>query len=179
MTDYNITPLVRGLPATVPFVGPETQERERGRSFTARIGANENVFGPSPIVIEAISRAAAESWMYGDPEIHELRYAIAEHHEVEAENILIGEGIDGLLGYATRMFIEPGDKVVTSAGAYPTFNYHVVGLAAALSLCLTKMIMKTRKDCSNLRCRTTPSFFIWQTRIIRWELGGMPMLSNP
>ena len=132
MTDYNITSLVRSLPATVPFVGPETQERERGRPFTARIGANENVFGPSPIVIEAISRAAAESWMYGDPEIHELRYAIAEHHEVEPENILIGEGIDGLLGYVVRMFIEPGDKVVTSAGAYPTFNYHVVGYGGCL-----------------------------------------------
>ena len=132
LTDYNITPLVRSLPATVPFVGPETQERERGRPFTARIGANENVFGPSPIVIEAISRAAAESWMYGDPEIHELRYAIAAHHEVEPENILIGEGIDGLLGYVVRMFIEPGDKVVTSAGAYPTFNYHVVGYGGCL-----------------------------------------------
>ena len=61
MTDYNITPLVRSLPVPVPFVGPETQERERGRPFTARIGANDNVFGPSPIVVEAISRAAEES----------------------------------------------------------------------------------------------------------------------
>ena len=61
MTDYNITPLVRSLPVTVPFVGPETQERERGQPFTARIGANENIFGPSPIVIEAISQVAGES----------------------------------------------------------------------------------------------------------------------
>ena len=38
----------RPLPSTVPFVGPETQERNRGRPFKARIGANENVFGPSP-----------------------------------------------------------------------------------------------------------------------------------
>jgi histidinol-phosphate aminotransferase len=132
MSDYDITPLVRSLPATVPFVGPEAQEREQGRPFIARIGANENVFGPSPSVIEMISRIAGESWMYGDPEIHELRHAIAEYHEVGAENILIGEGIDGLLGYVVRMFIEPGDKVVTSAGAYPTFNYHVVGHGGCL-----------------------------------------------
>ena len=38
------------LPATVPFVGPETQERTRGRAFRARIGANESGFGPSPRV---------------------------------------------------------------------------------------------------------------------------------
>ena len=132
MSDYGITPLVCSLPSTVPFVGPETQERERGQPFIARIGANENVFGPSPRVIEAISQIAGECWMYGDPEIHELRYAIAQYHGVAAENILIGEGIDGLLGYVVRMFVEPGDKVVTSAGAYQTFNYHVVGYGGSL-----------------------------------------------
>ncbi|GIT53210.1 MAG: hypothetical protein Ct9H300mP16_03700 [Pseudomonadota bacterium] len=31
-----------------------------------------------------------------------------------------------------RMFVEPGDRVVTSAGAYPTFNYHVVGYDGVL-----------------------------------------------
>ncbi|MGE4325812.1 MAG: pyridoxal phosphate-dependent aminotransferase, partial [Pseudodonghicola sp.] len=47
MTEPRYTPLVRALPATVPFVGQETQERLRGAPFTARLGANENVFGPS------------------------------------------------------------------------------------------------------------------------------------
>jgi histidinol-phosphate aminotransferase len=65
--------------------------------------------------------------MYGDPENHDLRHAIARHHALDADNVMIGEGIDGLLGYVVRMFLEPGDSVVTSLGAYPTFNYHVVG----------------------------------------------------
>ena len=50
------TPLVQSLPATVPFVGPETQERARGRTFRARIGANESGFGPSPKVAEAMAQ---------------------------------------------------------------------------------------------------------------------------
>ena len=36
-----LTPLVDALPSTVPFVGPEAQERERAALF-ARTGANEN-----------------------------------------------------------------------------------------------------------------------------------------
>ena len=48
------------------------------------------------------------------------------------ENIIVGEGIDGLLGYLVRMLVAPGDPVVTSAGAYPTFNYHVAGFGGAL-----------------------------------------------
>ena len=132
MTSYRVTDLVSGLPATVPFVGPEAQERAQGRVFEARIGANENMFGPSPAVIEAIIQTAGDAWMYGDPELHELRHAIARHHEIPVENVAIGEGIDGLLGYFSRIFIEPGDSVVTSAGAYPTFNYHVVGYGGKL-----------------------------------------------
>ena len=61
MADYQVTPLVQGLPATVPFVGPETQERLRGSAFRARVGANENVFGPSPRVIEIMLSRAKEA----------------------------------------------------------------------------------------------------------------------
>lgn len=132
MADYPFTPLVRELPATVPFVGPETQERGRGRRFRARIGANESVFGPSPKAIEAMRAAAPEVWMYGDPENHDLKEALAMHHDVRPENITVGGGIDGLLGDSVRMFVEPGVAVVTSAGAYPTFNYHVNGYGGRL-----------------------------------------------
>jgi len=127
-----LTRIVDALPATVPFVGPEAQERARGRAFAARIGANENVFGPSPRAIAAMQAEAAHAWKYGDPENYDLRHAIAAHHGVKAENVMLGEGIDGLLGTALRLLIEPGDKVVTSLGGYPTFNFHVAGLGAEL-----------------------------------------------
>ncbi len=126
------TPLVDSLPATVPFVGPETQERARGRAFAARLGANENVFGPSPRAIAAMERVARDVWMYGDPENHDLRNALAAHHGVAAGNIVVGEGIDGLLGYLVRLLVNPGDAVVTSDGAYPTFNFHVAGFGGVL-----------------------------------------------
>jgi histidinol-phosphate aminotransferase len=126
------TELVASLPATVPFVGPETQERARGAPFDARLGANESVFGPSPRAASAMAEAASDAWMYGDPELHALRHALASHHGVGADNIVVGEGIDGLLGYLVRLLVAPGDAVVTSDGAYPTFNYHVAGYGGAL-----------------------------------------------
>lgn len=132
MTGPRYTPLVETLPATVPFVGPETQERARGRRFTARLGANESVFGPSPAAIAAMASAARDAWMYGDPENHDLREAIAAHHGLTPANVVVGEGIDGLLGYLVRLMIAPGDAVVTSDGAYPTFNFHVAGFGGVL-----------------------------------------------
>ena len=132
MTEPRYTPLVRSLPATVPFVGPETHERDRGAPFVARLGANENIFGPSPRAIEAMRSATEEIWKYGDAQSHDLRQALAEHHGIKPENILVGEGIDGLLGYLVRLMVGPGDTVVTSDGAYPTFNYHVAGFGGTL-----------------------------------------------
>ncbi len=132
MTHARFTSLLSQLPASVPFVGPETQERARGSAFDARLGANENVFGPSPKAIAALQSASAEIWKYGDPTSFELRRALARHHKVRPENIVVGEGIDGLLGYLARMMIAPGDAVVTSDGAYPTFNYHVSGFGGVL-----------------------------------------------
>jgi histidinol-phosphate aminotransferase len=126
------TDIIAPLPSTVPFVGPETQERLRARKFQARMGANENVFGPSPLAITAMQKAATESWMYGDPENHELKVALAQRLGVQPENIVIGEGIDSLFGYTVRMMIEPGDAVVSSQGAYPTFNFHVTGFGGRL-----------------------------------------------
>ncbi len=127
-----LTDLVEGLPATVPFVGPEAAERARERKFLARIGANENVFGPSPQAVEAMRRAAGEVWMYGDPENHDLKSALAVHLGVGADNVVVGEGIDGLLGYLVRMVVTPGTRVVTSSGAYPTFGFHVAGYGGEL-----------------------------------------------
>lgn len=126
------TPLIDSLPSSVPFVGPEALSRRTGHKIKVRIGANENVFGPSPKAIEAMRIAAAESWQYGDPENHDLKQALAKHLGVGAENIAIGEGIDGLFGYAVRLFVEPGVAVATSLGAYPTFNFHVAGFGGKL-----------------------------------------------
>ncbi len=127
-----LTPVVRALPHMVPFVGPEAQERARGRPFRARLGANESRFGPSPKAIAAMQRAAAENWMYSDPESHDLREAVARFHGVAPGNFVIGEGIDGLLGLACMLTVEPGSPVVTSDGAYPTFNFHVAARGGRL-----------------------------------------------
>lgn len=127
-----LTPLVESLPASVPFVGPEAMERTRGRPFRARVGANESGFGPAPSVIAAMSEAASGMWMYCDPDSYELKAALADFLGVDISNVVIGEGIDGLLNLVVRMFVSPGQAVVTSLGAYPTFNFHVAGFGGSL-----------------------------------------------
>jgi histidinol-phosphate aminotransferase len=127
-----LAPLPASLPDTVPFTGPETLERRRGAAFAARLGANESLFGPSPKALAALTATAQDAWMYGDPEAHDLKAAIAADHGVTPAHVVVGEGIDGLLGLVTRLMIAPGDAAVTSEGAYPTFGFHVTGFGGVL-----------------------------------------------
>ena len=135
--------IVSGVPAMTPFVGPETIERRRGATFRLRLGANESAFGISP---KAKAVLAAEldrvSW-YCDPEHVDLRARLAADLGVGIDNLVVGEGIDGLLGLIVRAFTDPGEAIVTSAGAYPTFNYHVLGYGGRLAF------VPYTQDCRN------------------------------
>lgn len=128
-----LTPHAAALPSTVPFTGPEALERRTGVPFRARLGANESLFGPSPRAVAAMQEAAQGAWMYGDPENHDLKQALARNHGVTPGHLAVGPGIDGLLGLVCRLVLEPGTPVVTSLGAYPTFNFHVAGYGGALT----------------------------------------------
>lgn len=119
--------LVASLPATVPFVPPEALERRSGRRIRLRLGANESVFGISPLARQAIIETIDRIAWYADPESFELRERFACLLGVRRENIVAGSGIDDLLGLVVRTFLDPGSSAVTSLGAYPTFNYHVEG----------------------------------------------------
>ncbi len=126
-----------------PFVGPETLERRRGRAFRLRLGANESCFGISPKAKAALEAELGRVPWYGDPEHHDLRQRLAGLLGVGPGNLVIGEGIDGLLGLIVRAFVDPGEAIVTSAGAYPTFNYHVLGYGGRLEF------VPYAEDCRN------------------------------
>jgi histidinol-phosphate aminotransferase len=179
------TPIIAKLPSTTPFVGPEALERRSNAKIAARIGANESVFGPSPKAIAAMQAAAAESWMYGDPENHDLKAALAAHLDIALENITCGGGIDGLLGIMVRLFISPDDVVATSLGAYPTFNFHV---AAAGGKLVTTPYVDDREDPRSLvelakRERAKLLYFAnpdnpmgshWPAHDVQWLIDNVP-----
>ncbi|QPC87257.1 pyridoxal phosphate-dependent aminotransferase [Mesorhizobium sp. NBSH29] len=127
-----LTQTVSSLPESVPFVGPEQQQRASGKAFRARIGANESSFGPAPGVIAAMRDAAPDMWMYCDPDNFALREALATHLGTGSDHVVVGEGIDGLLSVLVHMYIGQDDAVVTSLGAYPTFNFHVAAFGGRL-----------------------------------------------
>lgn len=101
--------------------------RETGQRELVRLGANESAFGPSPKAAEAMSAQLDRLSWYGDPESLDLRDALAEKHRCAPGQIVVGAGIDDLMGLTVRAFVGPGDRALMTRGTYPTFLYHVIG----------------------------------------------------
>ena len=87
-----------------------------------KLDANENPFGPPPGVAEALA-AFPGFHRYPDPAARALRAALAEYTGAHAERIVVGNGSDELLDLVCRLFISPGDRVITCE---PTFGMYAV-----------------------------------------------------
>lgn len=124
--------IVTDLPETVPFVPPEELERKTGVKIRLRLGANESSFGMSPLAREAMANSLGENHLYGDALSFDLKEELAARHGIGKEMITVAGGIDELLGWIARVFLNPGEPVTASLGSYPTFHYHVAGFGGRL-----------------------------------------------
>ena len=85
-----------------------------------KLDANENPYGPSSCAIEAIA-AFPFHHIYPDPQQTALRQALSAYLDIPEDTIIAGCGSDDLLDLLCRLFIYPGDIVVTCP---PTFGMY-------------------------------------------------------
>ena len=81
------------------------------------LSSNENPYGPSAGALEAAAKAAANR--YPDALEEQAREAIAKHHGVAVDQVLLGCGSSEILRMADMAFSGPGRRVVA---AEPTFE---------------------------------------------------------
>src|SRR5580698_2166016 len=66
-----------------------------------KLNTNENPLGPSPRVLEAIRGEATDALrLYPDPQATALRAALAAYHQVQPEQVFVGNGSDEVLAHA-------------------------------------------------------------------------------
>lgn len=122
------TPLRAEGPRRVPLSSPLRQEADEYDSL-AKLNFNENPYGPSESVLEAMTMAFKYSMRYGYPD-GGVTSAIAEHHGVQPENILLGAGSGEILEVVGLTFLEQGKKVVGVEPSYGQVYSHASGIDA-------------------------------------------------
>jgi histidinol-phosphate aminotransferase len=85
--------VVKGLTPYVPGEQPKLAN-------LVKLNTNENPYGPSPRVLEAIRAAVGESLrLYPDPNAEQLKRAIAKYHGIDARKVFVGNGSDEVLAH--------------------------------------------------------------------------------
>ncbi|MEW6400599.1 MAG: histidinol-phosphate transaminase [Chloroflexota bacterium] len=113
---------LESLPPYTPIEPFEVLSAWLGRapSQIVKLDANENPYGPLPIVREALGKLDFPH-IYPDPESRALRKSLAKFTGVGEEYLLAGSGADELIDLLMRVFLEPGDCVLSCP---PTFGMY-------------------------------------------------------
>jgi histidinol-phosphate aminotransferase len=95
----------------------------------AKLASNENNWGPPDAVMKAMNGAWKYANRYGYPDGNVVQ-AIAEHHGVKPENILLTAGSSEVLQVVGTTFLLGGKKVVGADPTYATVFQHATNIKA-------------------------------------------------
>jgi histidinol-phosphate aminotransferase len=110
------------LPAYTPIEPFEVLSSRLGRPVDeiVKLDANENPYGPSPKVRQALADLEFPH-IYPDPESRKLRSALAEFTGIPMANLMAGSGADELIDLILRVMLEKDDRVIICP---PTFGMY-------------------------------------------------------
>lgn len=118
LANPSILPL-KAFPTELPDLPVEEIKKRLGLATVYKLSFNENPYGPSPRVVEAMREAASRVHLYPDSYGTELMQAIAADFKVEVNQVLLSNGADEMINLVAQTFLKPGDQVVIPS---PTFG---------------------------------------------------------
>jgi histidinol-phosphate aminotransferase len=113
------------LVSTPPYVPVEPPDEVAQRiglppERIVKLDANENPYGPSPKVAEALAKAHSYH-IYPDPEQRKVRAALGRYVGFDAEWLVAGAGSDELIDLLVRLFVPPGETILNFP---PSFSFY-------------------------------------------------------
>ena len=122
ISEMKIRTHLESLPAYTPIEPFEVLSARIGRSpdQIVKLDANENPYGPLPIVREALGKMEFPH-IYPDPESRALRKSLAKFTGVDEEYLLAGQGADELIDLLMHVFLDPNDCILSCP---PTFGMY-------------------------------------------------------
>jgi histidinol-phosphate aminotransferase len=126
MSQFTVTQLLRPDVATMepytPILPFDVVSEQLGHApeDIIKLDANENPYGPSPKVGQALA-SMPYAHIYPDPESRHLRRGLADYTRMPMDHLLAGLGADELIDLVMRLFIQPGDAIVNCP---PTFGMY-------------------------------------------------------
>lgn len=91
----------------------EELAREKNLSRISKLASNENPLGPSPLALAEMAKSLSSLQQYPDMHAYRLKSKLSEIYKLKPENIILGNGSEGIMAYICRAFLHPGFEVLT------------------------------------------------------------------
>ena len=89
-----------------------------------KLASNENPYGVSPKVQEAVSKRVQDMYMYPDDSMFELKDALAQHFDVTSENIIIGSGSDQVIEFAIHAKANKNNSILINSVTFAMYEIY-------------------------------------------------------
>ena len=123
MASYpRVAPHISALPPQPAGKPISEVKRELGLTQVTKLASNENPHGPSLAAIAAIHRAALDIHRYPDASHFDLKQALSTHHDVQHEQIVLGNGSSELIDLLVRTYVDEEGHVLTSEGTFIAYR---------------------------------------------------------
>jgi len=119
-----------GITRIAPYV-PGRSDTPAGVKLV-KLSANESPLGASPKAIEAARAAVERMFVYPEGSSRELRTALAEVHDLSADQIVCGFGSDDILHLISQVYLGEGDEAVMSQYGFNVYPIVTRGASAEI-----------------------------------------------
>lgn len=144
---------ILGIAPYEPGKPIEELERELGISDAIKLASNENPLPPSERVQKAIAAALGQLNRYPDGSCYYLRRALARHHGVTPEHLVLGNGSNELIELIVRGFLRPGEEAIIP---HPSFVVYPMIVQAAGGIRVVITLKEHRLDLDAMARAVTP-----------------------
>ncbi|MBT9672190.1 histidinol-phosphate transaminase [Secundilactobacillus kimchicus] len=119
-----------GLANLKPYVPEESLsglKKRLGLKKIVRLSANENAYGTSPKVKQALLDWQFEDAnRYPDAEASRLRTIISEQFGISQDRLVFGNGLDEIIELLSRTLLVPGDTVIQAGPTFSEYGLHAL-----------------------------------------------------
>jgi len=113
---------LEGLERYEPGKPIEEVQRELGLRRVVKLASNENPLGPSPAALAAAHAALAQVHRYPDGPGFGLRQGLARRHQLDPNQVVVGNGSTDLIDLLARAYLAPGDNAVIAEEGFARFR---------------------------------------------------------
>lgn len=100
-------------------------KRKYGLTEVVKLASNENPYGNSPHVRQALSKIDHYA-IYPEGAASQIRRAVATHLDVDENQLIFSSGLDELIQIISRALLSEGTNTVVATQTFPQYRHHAV-----------------------------------------------------